>query len=149
MAIHRGVSSMLKESLSEMVLVAEYCVNFRKDQNVWGNCGCYGYPAAVLLFAIADSVGSYVIGGNTRQHFDILKHRDYYNLNLSDDFIGIIYKKYRNSLTHNTIMEVGVFLNIGDEDDFVFEIKNNNPVINLLPFLIITKKVVSNFLKMD
>lgn len=137
---------MLKESLLELLNVVEYCVNFRKDPEIWGSNGCYGYPSAILLFSIADSIGSYVIGGKTRKHFDILDHPDYYNLNLGKSCIDIIYKKYRNLLTHNARLAVNVVLDIGDENSDVFQIINELPHINLLPFLKITKIVVKKFL---
>jgi len=147
MAVHLSIPSMLQESLVEMVLVADYCVSFRKDQNLWGTPGCYGYPAAVLLLSIADSIGSYILGGNTRNHFDILKHQDYYNLSLRDSNIEIIYKKYRNLLAHNSVMATDAILDIGNQQDPVFEIENNNPILRLFPFLVLTKEVVKKFLQ--
>jgi len=49
---------MIKESLPELLSVSEYCVDFRKDPKIWGSEGCYGYPANILLLAIADAIGS-------------------------------------------------------------------------------------------
>ena len=147
MAIHPTISSMLNESLVEIFLVAQYCVEYRKDPELWKSYGCYGYPAAILLFVIADAVGSYVIGGKTRKHFNILVDANYYNLNLKRNEIDLIYKKYRSLLTHNAALAVDTFLNIGTKNDPVFEYKNDNPCVNLLPFLLLTKKVISKFLK--
>ena len=147
MAIHYSISSMLQESLVEMVLVADYCIKFRKDPKIWGSYGCFGYPAAILLLSIADSIGSYVLGGSVANHFKILNHRDYYNLKLNNDSIKIIYEKYRNLLNHNAVMAVDCSLDIGDEKSQVFEMKNNKPLINLTPFLIVTKKSVVKFLE--
>jgi len=137
---------MLKESLPELVKVAEYCINFRKDPKIWHSHGCYGYPAAILLLAIVDSIGFYVIGGKVREHFNILKHKNYYNLNLKKKDIDRIYENYRCSLTHNAVLEVNVVLDIGKANDAVFEYKNTIPYINLLPFLNVTKNVVGKFL---
>jgi hypothetical protein len=147
MAIHNSISSMLKESLPELINVAEYCINFHKDPVIWGSDGCYGYPAAILLFSIADNIGSYVINGGVRKHFDILKHKKYYNLNLRNKEIDIIYKSYRCSLTHNAVLGVNVALYIGKTDGDVFEFRDSMPYINLLPFLNITKKAVKIFLE--
>ena len=147
MAIHYSIPSMLQESLVEMVLVAEYCINFRKDSKIWGSHGCYGYPAAILLLAIADSIGSYVVGGDTRKHFDILKDENYYSLDLDEDSIDIIYKKYRCLLTHNAVIATDAALDIGSEDDDVFEVKNSKIFINILPFLIVSKVTVRKFLE--
>ena len=52
---------MLRESLPEYLCVAGYCVAFRKDSS-WIGAGpdaCLGYPAALMLFAIVDAIGSY------------------------------------------------------------------------------------------
>ena len=146
MAIHYKISSMVQEALIEMFLVANFCINFRKDPKIWGSYGCYGYPAAILLFSIADAIGSYVIGGNTRKHFDILVHKDYYNLNLKDEDIDLIYKNYRSLLTHNAALPYNFYLNIGKKNDSVYQIKDGKPLINLLPFFLLTKKVLNKFL---
>lgn len=138
---------MLRESLTEMFLVAKDCINFRKDPSVWGSSGCYGYPAAVLLFSIADSIGSYVLGGRTRNHFNILNHSDYYNLNLDDRDIKIIYTSYRCMLTHNAVMAPNVVLDIGQSNSPVFDVLNGVPKINLVPFLEITRNSLIRFLE--
>ena len=147
MAIHFTVQSMLKESLVEMFLVAEYSINFRKDPALWGFGGCYGYPAAVLLFSIADSIGSYVNGGNTEKHFNVLNHTDYYDLGLAPDEIKMLYQKYRSLLTHNAVMANEATLSIGDKDSHVFELQKGVPLLNLLPFLEKTRVALSNFLE--
>jgi len=147
MAIHFSIPSMLQESLVEMFLVARDCINFNKDPRIWKSYGCYGYPAAILLLAIADSIGSYVIDGNTRQHFDILNHKDYYNLNLDKKSIGIIYRRYRCLLTHNAVLGTNTILDIGDESYPVFKIQNNISYIYLKPFLKVTKMSLEKFLQ--
>jgi hypothetical protein len=146
MAIHSSIPSMLQESLVEIFLVARDCINFRKDPKIWGSCGCYGYPAAILLFVIADGIGSYVIDGNTRQHFDILNHKNYYNLNLDKKSIDIIYEKYRCLLTHNAVLANNTVLDIGNDNLPVFNIQDNVCYIYLKPFLEITKVALGKFL---
>jgi hypothetical protein len=138
---------MLQESLVEMTLVAKYCLEFRKDIRTWGAPGCYGYPAAILLFSIADSIGSYVIGGRTKKHFNILKHKEYYNLTLSDKKIDVIYKKFRCLLTHNTALPEGAQLSLGKKTDPVFQIINSNVRLNLIPFYYKTVNAGLKFLK--
>lgn len=138
---------MIQESLIEMIAVSDYCINFRKDPKTWGSHGCYGYPSAVLLFSITDSIGSYILDGLTRNHFNILNHPDYYNLGLSEDDIKVIYENYRCILTHNSTMPLEHFLAIGTIESPVFEYKGENPYINLIPFLAISKKCVFNFLE--
>ena len=64
MAIHASTTSLLRESLPEFLEAARYCVEFSKNAG-WGHGqggGCLGYPAAALLFSIADSIGSYSSG---------------------------------------------------------------------------------------
>ena len=118
-----------------MILVADYSVNFRKDPKQWGASGCYGFPAALLLFSVADAIGSYVLGGGTRKHLDILAHKDFYGLPLEKNAIDAIYKKYRNLLTHNAVLAPGVSLNIGTLNDAVVESRRDGTYcINLVPF---------------
>lgn len=145
MAIHSSIPSMLRESLVEMFLVAKDCINFRKDQNIWLSNGCYGYPAAILLFSIADSIGSYVLGGNTRNHFNILNNSDYYNLNLDDRDVEIVYTGYRCLLTHNAVMAPNAVLDIGQINSPVFNVLNGVPRVNLVPFLEITRNSLIRF----
>lgn len=147
MAIHNSIPSMLKESLVEMFLVAQYCINFQKDPKIWGSNGCYGYPSAILLFSIADSIGSYVIGGNTKKHFEIFNHKNYYNIGLTSLELKIIYENYRCLMTHNAVMPPNTFLDIGRIGDPVLSIKNGIPMVKLVPFLEITRISLSEFIK--
>lgn len=138
---------MLCESLSEMYLVAKYCVEFQKDTNIWPAPGCYGYPAALLLLSVADSLGSYVIDtSEVKKHFDILNHSEYYNLNLSKEDITIIYNKYRNLLSHNSVLAPEAVLAIGSINDPIYEKKNGSPYLNLVPLLDKTREVLLKFL---
>ena len=136
---------MLQESLIEMVLVADYCIKFPKDPKIWHSEGCLGYPSAILLFSIADSIGSYVLG--RKKSFEILNHPDFYNLSINKEDIDIIKKRYRDLLIHNTVMATDCLLSIGNKSSQVFERRGGNPCINLTPLLIVTKKAVLEFLK--
>ena len=137
---------MVKESLVESFLVSKCCINFKKDPKLWGSHGCYGYPAAKLLFSIVDAIGSYVVGGSTRDHFEILNHPDYYNLELGDESIKTIYENYRGLLEHNSAMPFDHLLAIGNEEGKVFERTNDMPCINLVPLLNLTEKVLEKFI---
>jgi hypothetical protein len=122
MAIHETPSSMLKESLDETLEAARYCVYYTKTDEKWGEFnagGCLGYPAAILLFSLIDSIGSYfrknenfeiVIDGKLEkindtgwEHFKIL-NSNYFNQNLSIEFIKELYEKFRSCLTHNSVL---------------------------------------------
>ena len=147
MAIHSSAASMVKESLNEMILVADYCFGYRKDPLVWKSQGCYGFPAALLLLSVIDSIGFVILKGSVRKHFDILNHQDYYNLGLSKESIDIIYKNYRCMLSHNSRIAPGYWLDIGNKESSVFEFtKKGEPCLYLVPFLCLSKKVVEVFL---
>ncbi len=148
MATHLTVPSMLKESLVEMFLVSRDCINFRKDPIQWGASGCYGYPAAILLFSIADSIGSYVVdGSNVERHFDIFNHVGYYDLKLSATIQKDIYKKFRSTLTHNAVMPPGVRLVHSADGHQVFELQDEILNLHLVQFLAATQKALEKFLE--
>ncbi|MFC1767805.1 hypothetical protein ACFLZ2_04585 [Candidatus Margulisiibacteriota bacterium] len=132
-----------------MLAVAKYCIEYKKEIKELGKKGCYGYPATILLFSIADSIGSYVIGGKSKKHFQILNHKDYYNLKLNQKDLKIIYDNYRGILTHNAALPTRHFLDIGHAKSPVFEYRKDIPHINLWPFLKLSEAVVKKFLQQD
>lgn len=135
MALHNSISSQLKESLREYLLVAEYCIKFRKNDG-----GCLGYPAAILLLNIVDSIGSYIHDGKTRDHFDILNNVNYYNLGLSKDNIRLIYEHHRCLLEHNATTGFKVGLSMGVNEEKILTDRGGLLYLNLEPFLNISKK---------
>jgi hypothetical protein len=146
MATHPNLQSMLKESLPEMLLVAKYCIELRKDTNIWPAPGCYGYPAALLLLSIADSMGSYVERGKVRNHFKILNNKNYYGLNLNDEEIRIVFDNYRNLLSHHTVISTNVGLNIGSPNDPILQNQKGRYWLNLVPFYNVSVQAVNSFL---
>jgi hypothetical protein len=50
----------LRESLPEYVEIARVAIGRSKPG--FSASSCYGYPAAALLFSVADSIGSYYRG---------------------------------------------------------------------------------------
>lgn len=147
MAIHYSIPSMLQESLVEKLLVVKYCIEYRKDPNVWGSQGCFGYPSLVLLLSIVDAIGSFVIGDGVRKHFDILIDKKYFGLDLKKKDVDIIYKKYRCFSTHNSVLGLDCILDIGTSNSVVFEYKDGKPCLYLTPLYIVTQKAVVYFLK--
>jgi hypothetical protein len=122
MALHTTPSTMLKESLIETLEAAKFCSDYRKTDEKWGvykTGGCLGYPAAILLFSIIDSIGSYfrknvtikilmdsqntTIESDGWQHFKILNSK-YFNQNLTSEFIFALFVKFRSFLTHNSVL---------------------------------------------
>jgi len=146
MAIHQNIPSMLQESLQEMLLVAKYCIEFRKDTNIWPAPGCYGYPSALLLLSITDSIGSYVEKGSVENHFKVLNNSAYYGLSLSNNELKIIYNNYRNLLCHNTAMATNVGLDIGLTSSPVLQSQNGLYLLNLVPFYNVSVKAVNALL---
>jgi len=137
---------MLRESLPEMLMVAKYCIEFRKDTSIWPAPGCYGYPAALILLSIVDSIGSYVEKGNVENHFKILNNNDYYNLKLSAEVLRAIYDYYRNSLSHNSVLTPGVILNIGQQEDDMIQKIDDTYVLSLIPFYGLSVHAVNQLL---
>lgn len=122
MAIHNTSASMLKESLYETLEAAKFCAEYRKTDDKWDEFktgGCLGFPSAILLFSIIDTIGSYyrknkyfkiiidsremTIDSDGWQHFKILNSK-YFEQNLSLDFIKALYYRFRSFLTHNSIL---------------------------------------------
>jgi hypothetical protein len=142
------LNNIVYESLVENLLVSSYCIKFRKDPLRWKEEGCYGFPATILLFSIADIIGSYIIGGSTKKHFEIFNNNDYYNLNLSENALEEMYKHYRCLITHNGAMPPGRLLDIGTNDDpVVIKTNSGEMILNLVPFWNKTYFCVEKFLK--
>jgi hypothetical protein len=148
MAIHNSVPSMLQESLPEMLLVAKFCIEFKKESPPWPAPGCYGYPAALILLSIVDSIGSYIEKGTVQNHFRILNNKDYCNQNLGDQELKIIYKYYRNILSHHSVLPPNVVLSIGTSEEPLFESKNGEYYLRLIPLynwsVIAVEKILTN-----
>lgn len=132
MALHISPASMLKESLIESVEAAKFCVQYRKIEDKWGHFktgGCLGFPSAIILFSIIDTIGSYYrknkelkiiiddkshhINGDGWEHFKILNSK-YFNQTLSLDFIKTLYQKFRNSVTHNLVLGQNAIMVLGE-----------------------------------
>lgn len=170
MALHINKVELLRESLLEMIYLADYAVTYRKtDRNKWGTNatgGILGFPSTVILFSIIDCIGSVfsgdqnfkiVIDGkervikDTSQHIYILNSK-YFNLNLSQTDLDNIYKNVRSTLTHNSLLPEGYTLKIGDAEKNPFqiainELDNRIYFINLIPLFKLTKSAVETFIK--
>lgn len=103
--------------------------------------------------SIVDAIGSYVLEGDTRNHFNILNEPDYYNLNLSEDHLRLLYKHHRCLLNHNARLSYRIGLSIEtDESNVIKERKEgleDKLYLNLRPFLILTEKVIEKFFNKD
>ncbi len=168
MAIHREKVELLKESLLEMLHVAEYAVTSRKtDKAKWGDNatgGILGYPAVVVLFSIIDCLGSVFAGDNkfsvsidgknrhimnASQHIYILNSK-YFNLDLSQMDLDNIYDNVRSTLTHNSLLPEGYILQTGEKENLPFNIAINEfdkriYFINVIKLYEFTKRAIEEY----
>jgi hypothetical protein len=57
-----------------------------------------------------DCIGSFILGGKVKNHFNILTDFDYYNLSISPVEVEEIYQFFRCKLTPNGVINQGVIL---------------------------------------
>jgi len=169
MAIHRKKLELAKESINEMLHVAEYAVTYKKtDKAKWGDNatgGILGYPATVVLFSIIDCLGSYFANNqkftvsidgkdrvikNASQHIYILNSK-YFNLDLSQIDLDNIYENVRSTLTHNSLLPEGYILQTGENENLPFSIAINKLdkriyFINVIKLYEFTKEAIEKFM---
>ena len=178
MATHATPASMLKESLDEYLETAKFCCDYKKSDGKWdkfqGN-SCLGFPAAVLLFSIIDSIGSYFrkdksfkikigakdssINSDGWEHFKILNSK-YFGQNMSQEFMKAIYSKFRSPLIHNSVLGKNTILisetgpiNEGIErivfGEFLPQenLEHHTYLVNLQPLYELCKNAVEKFKK--
>jgi hypothetical protein len=162
MTLHWDLPSLLRESLPEYVEVARIAINRAKPG--YSATSCYGYPAAALLFSVADSIGSYYRGNlnfsvlvdNVQRRIDGGRHKHFFILNsalyrqsLTEREISAIYEYFRNPLTHNGALVPNVYLETGNTEGPVFHLDEDKIVecVNLTALLAITDSAVSEFLR--
>jgi hypothetical protein len=161
-AIHPELKSLIRESLREYLHVAEYCVQFEKDvdwpQDQIG--GCLGYPAAVMLFSIVDTIGSFhrgsdlsvLIEGKTRdirkdgfQHFFVL-NSEYYGQALDEAALKRLYDNFRSLLVHNAALAPLNCLIKDPANAEAFPQLTGSRMVNVQAFLQISRVAVQKFL---
>lgn len=147
MAFHPNIPSMLGESLPEMLLVAKYCIEFRKDTKIWQATGCYGYPAALLLLTITDSIGSYIEKRSVENHFTVLMNKSFYSIDITREETKVLYE-YRNRLSHNSVLDLDVQLSLGSFESKVLELTTDGKYqLNLIPFYTVTADALTKFIQ--
>ena len=124
--LHTSVTTMVKEALPEYVDMAGIAIKTRKE-----NGGVHGFPAALLLFAVVDAIGSYyrysdlrvpvdgrtlAINGDDWRHFLVL-NSPLYGQTLTESQLKSLYSQFRNPLTHNAGLRPGTALAVGDLSD--------------------------------
>jgi hypothetical protein len=164
MAIHPSIMSMLKESLPEFLLTADYCISFQKGEGfpTEQKGGCLGFPGTSLLFCIADAIGSYYRGNksfrilvddksafikNDSFHHFFIFNSQYYGLALSGRIIKKLYDNYRNLLLHNAALAPQHMLFMSDPKGPPFLTDGAKPHVNVVSFLAVSKVAVGSFLR--
>ncbi len=99
-----AIQDMIFMCLDESFEIAKYSIsNLKVDKS-----GCYGFPAAILLLSIVDSIGSYVVGKdkevNVKNHFEILEDKNYFDPPLNSKARDNIYTFFRCKLVHNATL---------------------------------------------
>lgn len=163
MADHPDTASMLQESLREYLCVADWCVHYQKDDS-WGPGqigGRLGYPSAVMMFCIADTIGAFhrgdgnftvVVDGKAVairkqgfQHFYVF-NSDYYGQSLSEAAIKRIYTNFRDILVHNAALAPEHPLVSLPKSSEAFPVHEGRQLVNIDGFLSISQAAVGRFL---
>jgi hypothetical protein len=162
--IHPDTVSMLHESLREYLCVADWCVHYQKNDS-WGPeqaGGRLGYPAAVMMFCITDTIGSFHRGDPNFsasvdgkavpirkqgfQHFYVL-NSDYYGQDLTAAAIKRLYANFRDLLVHNSALAPEHYL-VSQADVFdAFPVGDGHQLVNIDGFLRLSEGAVNLFLK--
>jgi len=160
--LHASTASMLQESLPEYLCAARWCVQFRKDDS-WPAPGRLGYPAALMLFCIADSIGSY----HRRGHGGILAtvdgkpakiglsgpsrlyvlNTEYYGQTLSHAEIAQLYSRFRGVLVHNAALAPDWHLISKPALPDAFPQFGGQLSVNIDGFLRVSERAVAAFLE--
>ena len=159
MATHQDLASLLQESVPEYLHIAHECLTHQKAGG-----GVYGFPAALLLFTILDTIGSFhkgdrnffaiVDGKNRSINADGFKHyftlnTSYYNQTLTEVQIKRLYDYYRCLLSHNASLAPGCGLEVGNHGEPFFSVDKSGVIvaIRLLPFYNQSVAAVEHFLQ--
>lgn len=115
MALHGDSATMAEEAINEYIEVSEGCLKAKKSDG-----GCFGYPAALLLFCVTNALGVYLYGDNIQidgrtqtitrgEPFRVLNH-SIFGLDLKSAQVKLLEQCYRNTLAHSAIIELGAVL---------------------------------------
>lgn len=186
MAIHSDLTSLLRESLPEYLAAAKACIEFLEPGGgavsvsspaVSGTSdlplpegpqlhqagACRGYAAALLLFSILDSIGSFYrkntnmkmlvagkcvhIDGDNFKHFYMLNSAYYGSQDLPASKIELLYKHYRCPLSHNAALAPQQFLLNQPRDKAPFPLVGEKLCVNIPAFFEISAVAVRCFVR--
>ena len=166
MAVHPNYNKLTKESIKENLFIIDYCLNFDKAKNEnWNGDskeGCLGIPGFILLCTLIDTIGSYFRGSKyiikidgvnhpietASEHFYILNHEKFFNLDLKMVTIIDFYSTYRSKLVHNTLLPENNFLSIGSKEDNIFHLDGEEKIVkvNIKPLFEKTKVAIETLI---
>ena len=166
MAIYPENKNFLIESIKENLYTIDYCVNYDKSiAQDWigeSKLGCLGIPAFILICSLIDTIGSYFRNSQSliqidnvsykiekaSDHFFILNHDKFFNLDLKMTTIMDFYSTYRSKIVHNTTLPENSFLDIGRNEDRIFQLDKEGKIIklNIIPLFEKTKSSFEYFI---
>jgi hypothetical protein len=163
MALHTKVDENVIENLREFLKLAEIGLLTRKrdlDGDFRKDDGCLGAPAAILLFSIVDSIGSYHrgdynlrISNHRPPHIDddgyvqfFILNSHYFGQSLSDEEVQFLYGQYRSNLSHNAAVSGGLLI-YNEAEPELFPLRNGARVVNLHALYEATKTALDAFIR--
>jgi len=166
MATLESFNQHLIESLNENIHTIKYCLSFDKSSSLWNGSskvGCLGIPAAILIFSLIDAIGSYYKDGTVEfsidgkyekitkpsQHFYVLNDQIYFKNQFEMNTINDLYSAYRSKLTHNNVLPLNNFLDIGTCDSVILEKTPDGHIskLNLRPLFEVVKTGIVIFIQ--
>lgn len=165
MAIVQKQADQQIEALLENIKVINFCLHYNKtseEVQTDFTVPCLGYPAAILLCSVIDTMGSFFRGSESTfqvgseikkietasDHFLILNHDILFDLNLSGKTIFDFYTTYRSKLTHNNSLPRNNFLRADSASDQLFRLNTEDEieVINLVALFKVVKNATNIFI---
>jgi len=145
MAIFNKQNDLTIASLKENLIAIKYCLSYDKSSINQTEHGCLGIPATILMCSIIDTIGSYYRGSESiiqiddadykikcaEEHFYILNHMAYFNMNLSMETIKDFYSTYRSKLTHNSSLPAHNYLYFDKNQEQSFHVDNNKKITQI------------------
>ncbi|HZT72807.1 MAG TPA: hypothetical protein VE996_04075 [Terriglobales bacterium] len=109
MSIHPNLASLAEEAINEYLEIARRCIEAKKPDG-----GCFGFPAALLLFAVVEAIGHFCEGEavkldgrsqaiTRKAPFRVFNH-PLFGCNLGSQQLRCLEADYRNLLAHNGLI---------------------------------------------
>lgn len=130
--------------LKENLQAVKICLDYKVSGVGYVSGDVLGFPAAVLLLATIDSIGTIKLGAE--KSFEILRKSLFEKQEISTKATDDLRQSYRNPFLHNGILLEGRELRKGDGTQSAFIVENNKVVgIDLMSLLLICENAVKKF----